>query len=347
MSVRAAITAVGHFLPEERLTNQDLERLVDTTDAWIQERTGIRERRVLRDPTKATAYMAARAAEEVLQKRGIEAEELDLIIVATVTPDMFFPATACLVQQAIGARRAWGFDLSAACSGFLFALVTGAQFIATGQHRKVLVIGADKMSAITDYTDRRTCVLFGDAAGAVLLEPALDPEVGILDARLYCDGSGAEALCMKGGGSLNPPSYKTIDAKLHFLYQDGPTVFKRAVEGMADVAAEIMARNGLTGQDVTYLVPHQANWRIIEATARRMGIGREKVMMNIDRYGNTTAATIPLCLYDWEGRLKKGDNLILAAFGAGYTWGAIYLRWAYDSVPMHTLAPSEAAFSAS
>lgn len=345
--MRAAITAVGHFLPEDRLTNQDLEQMVDTSDEWIRVRTGIRERRILRDPTKATSYMAARAAQEVLQKRGIEPEEIDLIIVATVTPDMFFPATACLVQRDIGAKRAWGFDLSAACSGFLFALATGAQFIASGQHQKVLVIGADKMSAITDYTDRRTCVLFGDAAGAVLLEPALDSEVGIMDMSLYCDGSGAEALCMPGGGSLNPPSYKTIDAKMHFIYQDGPTVFKRAVEGMADVAAEIMARNGLSGEDVAYLVPHQANWRIIEATARRMGIGREKVMVNIDRYGNTTAATIPLCLYDWEAKLKRGDNLILASFGAGYTWGAIYLRWAYDGARVGFGMESEAQLSAS
>ncbi len=326
---RAAITAVGHYLPEERLTNADFEQMVETSDEWIRSRTGIRERRILREPGKATAYMAARAAEELLEKRGIGGEEIDVIIVATVTPDMFFPATACLVQASIDATNAWGFDLSAACSGFLFAVTTGSRFIESGQAKKVLVIGADKMSSIVDYTDRTTSVLFGDAAAAVLLEPDTDG-YGLRDAALYCDGSNWEALCMQGGGSLNPPTHQTVDRKMHYIRQEGRTVFKVAVEGMADVAAEVMERNGLTGDDVRYLVPHQANQRIIDATARRMGITTDKVMLNIHRYGNTTAATIPLCLHDWERELRRGDNIVLAAFGGGFTWGAAYVKWAYD-----------------
>lgn len=324
----AAITAVGHFLPQERLTNADLEQMVDTSDEWIRTRTGIRERRILRDPNKATSYMATEAARECLQKRGIKPEDIELIIVATVTPDMFFPATACLVQANLGARNAWGFDLSAACSGFLFALSTAARFIESGKHERVLVIGADKMSTITDYTDRNNCILFGDAAAAVLLEP--DPACGLMDAVAYCDGQNWELLCMLGGGSLHPPTHETVDRKLHYLHQEGRSVFKLAVEGMAQVAVEIMERNNLTAEDVRYLVPHQANLRIIDATARRMGLSADKVMVNIDRYGNTTAATIPLCLYDWEQQLRRGDNLILAAFGGGFTWGAAYLKWAYD-----------------
>jgi 3-oxoacyl-[acyl-carrier-protein] synthase-3 len=324
----AAITAVGHFLPEDRLTNADLEQMVDTSDEWIRTRTGIHERRILRDPEKATSYMATEAAREALQKRGMDPAEVELIIVATVTPDMFFPATACLVQANLGARRAWGFDLSAACSGFLFALSTAARFIESGKHERVLVIGADKMSTITDYTDRNNCILFGDAAAAVLLEP--DPECGLIDSVEYCDGRDWQLLCMLGGGSLNPPTHETVDRKLHYLHQEGRSVFKLAVEGMAQVAVEIMERNNLTAEDVRYLVPHQANLRIIDATARRMGLSPDKVMVNIDRYGNTTAATIPLCLYDWERQLRRGDNLILAAFGGGFTWGALYLKWAYD-----------------
>lgn len=340
----AAITAVGHFLPEERLTNADLERLVDTNDEWIRSRTGIRERRILRDDDKGTSYMAARAAQELLDKRGIEADEIDVIIVSTVTPDMFFPATACLVQNEIGASNAWGFDLSAACSGFLFGLTTGTRFIESGQHDKVLVIGADKMSAITDYTDRSTCILFGDAAAAVLLEPD-DGGCGVLDTALHIDGDGWEALCMRGGGSLNPPTYETVDKGMHFLHQEGRAVFRVAVEGMADISAEIMERNGLSGDDVRYLVPHQANQRIIDATARRMGISSDKVMLNIERYGNTTAATIPLCLHDWEHDLERGDNLVLAAFGGGFTWGAAYVKWAYDGSEVATasVALAEAA----
>lgn len=326
---RAAITAIGHYLPEGRLTNADLEQMVETDDEWIRTRTGIRERRILRDPSKATSFMAAEAAKEALRARGVGPEEIDLIIVATVTPDMLFPATACLVQEQIGATNAWGFDLSAACSGFLFALDTGAQFIASGRHRKVLVIGADKMSAIVDYTDRTTCILFGDGAGAVLLEPA-EGEVGVMDYVAKVDGTGADFLHMKAGGSLHPASHETVEKRMHYAYQEGRQVFKFAVKGMADVAAEIMERNGLTGDDVRYLVPHQANLRIIDATAQRMGIDRDKVMVNIDRYGNTTAATIPLCLYDWEEELRPGDNLVLAAFGGGFTWGATFVKWAYD-----------------
>jgi 3-oxoacyl-[acyl-carrier-protein] synthase III len=327
---RAAVTAVGHYVPEKVLTNKDLEKIVDTTDEWIVSRTGISERHILE--TGATSDMASKAIQVMLKNRGIKPEEIDVIIVATVTPDMFFPPTACLVQHNIGAKKAWGFDLSAACSGFVFALSVGAQFIETGAHSKVVVVGADKMTSITDYTDRNTCILFGDAAAAVLLEPSDDPMLGILDQKLYCDGSGAQFLHMKGGGSLNPPTHDTVDKKWHYIYQDGKAVFKVAVVGMADVSAEIMQRNNLTANDVDYLVPHQANSRIVEATRERMGLKPEQVMMNISRYGNTTAATIPLCLTEWwqAGKLKRGNNLILASFGAGYTWGGIYLRWSID-----------------
>lgn len=328
----ATVTSVGHFLPEERLTNKDLEQLVDTSDEWIRTRTGIRERRILRDPDKATSYMATEAAREALEKRNVAPSEVDLIIVATVTPDMFFPSTACLVQDNIGADNAWAFDLSAACSGFVYALSTGAQFIESGKHEKVLVIGADKMSSITDYTDRSTCILFGDGAGAVLLESNSEG-YGVRDSVEWVDGSKWDKLCIKGGGSLNPPSHKMIDQQLHYLHQEGRAVFKVAVKAMADVSAEVMERNNLEGDEVEYLVPHQANWRIIDATARRMGISMKKVMMNIDRYGNTTAATIPLCLYDWEDQLKTGDNLILASFGGGFTAGGMYVKWSYDGAP--------------
>jgi 3-oxoacyl-[acyl-carrier-protein] synthase-3 len=336
---RAAITAVGHFLPEDRMTNADLEKLVDTNDEWIQSRTGIRERRVLRDPDKATSYMATKAAQEVLDRRGIGADEIDLILVATVTPDMIYPATACLVQEQLGAQQAWGFDLSAACSGFLFALNVGARFIESGKHTKVLVIGADKMSSIVDYTDRTTCIIFGDGAGAVLLEPTEDGN-GVVDSIEHVDGSGGDYLRQKAGGSLHPTTHETVDKREHFLYQEGRQVFKFAVRGMADVAAEVMERNGLEADDIRYLVPHQANLRIIDATASRMGVDRDKVMINIERYGNTTAATLPLCLYDWEHELRPGDNLILAAFGGGFTWGATYLKWAYDGSE-HGVPPTD------
>ena len=324
----AAVAAVGTYLPPDRLTNADLERMVDTTDEWIRSRSGIEERRILRDPDKATAFMATEAARACLDKAGVDAADVECILVATVTPDMSFPATACLVQDQLGAGKAWGFDISAACSGFLFALTTGAKLVESGMHRNVLVIGADTMSRIIDYTDRTTCVLFGDGAGAVLLQPSTDG-TGLLDAVHYSDGSGGESLWMPGGGSLVRPSHESVDGRLHYLKQDGKPVFKRAVVGMADAAAEIMERNALSGDDVRYLVPHQANLRIIEATARRMGIGPDKVMVNIARYGNTTAATIPLCLGDWEDDLRTGDNLVLAAFGGGFTWGATWLKWSY------------------
>lgn len=324
---RANITAVGHYVPDKILSNADLEKMVDTNDEWIRTRTGIRERRIMTEG--ATSDMGARAAEAVLKNRGISAEELDLIVVATISPDMFFPSTACLIQDKIGAKKAWGFDVSAACSGFLFALVTAAQFVETGAYKKVLVVGADKMSGITDYTDRNNCILFGDAAAAVLLEPTDDMSVGLLDSILYCDGSGGKFLYMKGGGSLNPPTHETVDKGWHYLYQDGKSVFKVAVIGMADVSEEILKRNNLTGKDVDWLVPHQANLRIIDATADRMGLDKSRVMINIDRYGNTTAATVPLCLSEWwqSGKLKKGQTIVLATFGAGYTWGSALVKW--------------------
>ncbi len=328
--LRAAVTAVAHYAPDKILSNADLEKMVDTTDEWIRTRTGIRERRILE--RGATSDMAVKAIERLLAQRGISGEEVEVIIVATVTPDMFFPSTACLIQQRIGAKKAWGFDLSAACSGFLFALVAGSQLIESGTYKKVIVVGSDKMSSITDYTDRNTCILFGDAAAAVLLEPSPDPALGIQDHRLYTDGSGAPYLYMKGGGSLNPPTHETVDQKMHILYQDGKAVFKVAVIGMADVSEEIMKAHNLTGKDVDYLVPHQANLRIIDACRERMGLDPSKVMVNIDRYGNTTAATIPLCLSEWwlAGKLQRGHTLVLSSFGAGYTWGAILLRWSMD-----------------
>ncbi len=324
---RATITAIGHYAPEKVLSNADLEKMVDTSDEWIRTRTGIRERRILENG--GSSDMAVKAIEHLLARRKISASEIEVIIVATVTPDMFFPATACIIQQKIGATKAWGFDLSAACSGFLFALTTGAKLVESGAHSKVLVVGTDKMSSITDYTDRNNCILFGDAAGVVLLEPSNEDGFGIIDHKFYVDGAGGRYLCMTGGGSLNPPSHETVDKKMHYIYQDGKNVFKLAVKGMADVSAEIMERNGLKGEDVAWLVPHQANLRIIDATAERMGIRREQVMINSDKYRNTTAATIPLCMSEWWecGKLKRGQNIVLAAFGAGYTWGATYIKW--------------------
>ena len=328
--MKAAITTTAKYLPEEVMSNLDFERLLETSDEWIMSRTGIRERRVLKDPEKATSCMCTEVARKLLDKRGITADEIDLIIVATMTPDMIFPSTACIVQGNIGAKNAWGFDLSAACSGFVYGLYTGAQFIESGNCRKVMVIGADKMSSIIDYTDRTTAILFGDGAAGVILEPAREEGFGILDARLYSDGlNGKEHLLMPAGGSLHPASHETVDNKMHCIRQDGKQVFKAAVIAMADVAEEIMQRNGLTGDTIDYLVPHQANQRIIQATAERMGIGMEKVMMNIEYYGNTTAATVPICLaeLDEQNRLHTGSNLVLASFGAGYTWGAIYVKW--------------------
>ncbi len=330
---RSTITAVGHYLPERVVTNRDMEKIVNTTDEWIRTRTGIEERRFL--DQGATSDLCVGAIKDLLHKHNMSAEELDVIIVATISPDMFFPSTACIVQEKIGAKNAWGFDLSAACSGFLFALVTGAQFVESGAYNKVLVVGADKMSSVTDFTDRNTCVLFGDGGAAVLIEPAQDQSEGILDFRLYCDGTGKDHLYMRAGGSLFPATKETVEKRMHYLYQDGKAVFKVAVMGMADVSAEILERNNLTGADIDWLVPHQANLRIIDACAERMGLDRSKVMVNITRYGNTTAATIPLCLSEWwaSGRLRKGQTIVLASFGAGYTWGAVLLRWsAQDSL---------------
>ena len=327
--IHAAITGVQGYVPEYVLDNKELEKLVDTNDEWITTRTGIKERRILKGQ-KGSSDMGTEAINGLLKKTNTSAEEIDLIICATVTPDMLFPSTACLIADKIGARNICAFDISAACSGFLYALTTASKFIESGTYKKVIVVGCDKMSAIVDYTDRTTCVLFGDGAGAVLLEPSLDG-YGIMDYILRSDGSGGEFLKMKAGGSLHPASHETIDAREHYVYQDGQPVFKKAVKSMADVSEEIMQKNNLTADDVAWLVPHQANKRIIDATSRRMGVGDEKVMLNIERYGNTTAGTIPLCLWDWENQLKKGDNLILAAFGGGFTWGSIYLKWAYDS----------------
>jgi 3-oxoacyl-[acyl-carrier-protein] synthase III len=326
--IHAAITAVNGYVPEYILTNQELESMVDTNDEWITTRTGIKERRILKGEGKATSDMAVPAVEGLLKKRGISAEEIELIIFCTSTPDMPFPATANILADKIGAVNAWGFDLQAACSGFIYGLTTGAQFIESGKHKKVLVVGGDKMSSIINYEDRATCIIFGDGCGAVLLEPNTEG-FGVLDAILKSDGSGKDFLNIKAGGSLMPATHQTVDEKLHYAFQEGKTVFKFAVTNMANVAAEIMERNNLTSDDVSWLVPHQANKRIIDATAERMGLGSEKVMINIQRYGNTTSGTIPLCLWEWENELKKGDILILAAFGGGFTWGSVYLKWAY------------------
>jgi len=328
---RAEITAVGHYLPEKILTNFDLEKLVNTSDEWIRTRTGISERRIF--DQGGVSDMAVKAMEMVLKNRGIGAEEIDMIVVATVTPDMFFPSTACLVQKKIGAVNAWGFDLSGACSGFLYALVVGTQFVETGSYKKVVVIGSDRMSSITNYEDRNTCVLFGDAAAAVLLEPAEDDSAGVIDHVLHCDGSGDQALFMKAGGSLHPATHETVERKEHYLVQDGKAVYKVAVVGMAEVSREVMDRNKLTGKDIDWLVPHQANLRIISACAERMDLDMSKVMINIDRYGNTTAATIPLCLSEWWqcGKLKPGQTLVLSAFGAGYTSGSVLVKWTAEN----------------
>ncbi len=315
-------------MPDKILDNAYFESTVDTTEEWITTRTGIKERRILENG--ATSDLATKATEDLLQQHNVNPEEIDVIIIATVTPDMLFPATACLVQERIGANNAWGFDLSAACSGFLFAYQTGCAFIESGQYKKVLVIGADKMSSILDYSDRNNCILFGDGAAVVLLEPSEDLNLGLQNSTLRIDGEGKDKLYMSGGGSLNPPTHETIDNKMHYLVQNGKAVFKVAVVGMADVSYELMQKNNLTSDDIAYLVPHQANKRIIDATGERMGLSKDKVMINIEKYGNTTAATIPLCLVEYyrDGKLKKGDKLILSAFGAGYTWGSSYLVWA-------------------
>lgn len=326
--MRAAITAVGGYVPEKILTNDDLAKMVDTNDEWIRTRTGIRQRHVMEDG-KATSDICVEAINQILEKKNLSASEIDLIIVATVTPDHVFPATANIVSHKIGALNAFSYDISAACSGFLYALETGAKFIESGKYKKVVICGADKMSAIIDYQDRNTCVIFGDGGGAVLLEPS--EENGIIDSILKSDGVGKEYLHQKAGGSMYPPTHETIDKRMHYVYQEGKTVFKFAVTNMAQVSRDLMDRNNLTGDDVDYLAAHQANLRIIDATANRMELEKDKVLINIDRYGNTTAGTIPLLLSDFEKKFKKGDKIILAAFGGGFTWGAIYLKWAYNS----------------
>jgi 3-oxoacyl-[acyl-carrier-protein] synthase-3 len=327
---RAVITAVNGWVPDYVLTNAELEKFVDTTDEWIISRTGIKERRILKGEGLGSSDIAAQAVTGLLKKRGIGPEEVELVICATTTPDMQFPATANIVSDKVGMKNAFGYDINAACSGFLYALVTGSKFIESGQYKKVVIIGVDKMSSIIDYSDRTTCVIFGDGGGAVLLEPD-QSGVGVMDSILRSDGSGRVHLHQKAGGSVLPASHETVNAKQHFVYQEGQAVFKFAVTRMAEVSADIMERNHLTADDVAWLVPHQANKRIIDATASRMGLGSEKVMLNIQKFGNTTNGTIPLCLWEWENQLHRGDILILSAFGGGFTWGAVYIKWAYDT----------------
>lgn len=326
--ITAAITAVGGYVPEDRLTNFDLEKMVETNDEWIRTRTGISERRILKGEGLATSDMVVPAVRQLCEKRGIDPSEIDAMVVGTVTPDMLFPSTANLACHKLGAKNAWGFDLLAACSGFLYSLTTGASLVESGRYKKVVVVGADKMSSIINYNDRATCIIFGDGAGAVLLEPSTEG-YGVQDSILRSDGSGVSYLHMKAGGSLRPASYETVANNEHYAYQEGQAVFKFAVKGMADVSAELLERNQLTGDDIAWLVPHQANKRIIDATAERMGLSSDKVMLNIQRYGNTTAATIPLCLWEWEKQLNKGDNIVLSAFGGGFTWGATLVKWGY------------------
>lgn len=327
--IRAAITGINAWVPEYRLTNHELSRMVDTSDEWIMQRVGIKERRILKGEGLGSSDLGEMAVRGLLEKTGTSPAEVDLLICATITPDMAFPATANIISDKTGITNAFSFDLAAACSGFLFALQTAAAYVETGRFKKVVVVGADKMSSITDYTDRTTCPLFGDAAGAVLLEPSTD-DTGIIDYLFKTDGSGRKFLHIKAGGSIKPASHETVDAKEHFVYQEGQSVFKFAVVNMADIAAEIMERNNLKSEDIAWLVPHQANLRIIDATGRRMGLPPEKVMINIQNYGNTTAATIPLCLWEYENKLRKSDVIILAAFGGGFTWGSMYLKWSYD-----------------
>lgn len=327
--LRAAITGVGGYVPEYRLTNDELSRMVDTSDEWIMTRIGIKERRILKGEGKATSDMGAEAVKQLLNKTNTDPSDIDMIICAVVTPDMLFPATANIIADKAGIRNAFGFDLNAGCSSFLYALTTASKYVESGTHKKVVVVGADKMSAIVDYTDRATCPIFGDGAAAVLLEPTTE-DIGVIDSMLYSDGVGRAHLHQKAGGSLKPPTHDTIEAREHFIYQEGQPVFKWAVSKMADVSVDMMNKHNLTHDTLNWLVPHQANMRIIEATANRMCMPKEKVMINIMRYGNTTSATLPLCLWEWENQLHKGDNIILAAFGAGFTWGSLYLKWAYD-----------------
>ncbi|MEM0939689.1 MAG: beta-ketoacyl-ACP synthase III [Bacteroidota bacterium] len=327
--IQAAITGVNGYVPKDVLTNKNLEKMVDTSDEWITTRTGIKERHILNGKDQGTSVMAVEAVAGLLEKTGTEAKEIDLIICCTTTPDMVFPATANIICNKINATNAFGYDLQAACSGFLYGLATGSQFIETGKYKKVVVIGADKMSSIIDYTDRTTCIIFGDGGGAVMLEPTRE-DLGIKDSILKSDGSGEPYLHMKAGGSRRPATEETVKNREHFAYQEGSMVFKFAVKNMADVVVQVMKKNNLKSEDIAWFVPHQANKRIIEATSNRMGFREDKVMLNIHKYGNTTSGTIPLCLWDYENQLKKGDNIILAAFGGGFTWGAIWLKWAYD-----------------
>jgi 3-oxoacyl-[acyl-carrier-protein] synthase III len=326
--ITAAITGIEGYIPDYVMTNDELSTIVDTSDEWIRTRTGIRERRIMKDG--ATSDMGAAAVKKLLEKKGIDPLDIDLVICGTVTPDYPFPSTANVISDKVGMKNAWSFDLIAACSGFIYGLTVGAQFIETGKHKKVLVIGVDKMTSILDYEDRTTCVIFGDGGGVALLEPN-EEGLGIIDTIMHSDGAGRNYLLQPAGGSAAPASHETVDQRLHFVKQEGKQVFKFAVTNMAEVSAKIMEQNNLTANDVDWLVPHQANLRIIDATAARMGLPPEKVMVNIEKYGNTTAGTLPLCLWDWEKQLKKGDNLILSAFGGGFTWGAVYLKWAYNS----------------
>lgn len=328
--ITAAITGIQGYVPDYILTNTELESLVDTNDEWITSRTGIKERRILKGDGLASSDMGAEAIKGLLKKTNTRPEEIDLILCATATPDMIFPSTACIIADKVKATNAFAYDIMAACSGFLYSVATASKFIETGSYKKIIVVGTDKMSSIVDYTDRTTCIIFGDGAGAVLMEPT-EEGYGVQDSILKSDGSGREFLYMKAGGSAKPASYQTVDDKEHFVFQDGQPVFKAAVKGMADVSEQIMNRNNLQADDIAWLIPHQANKRIIDATARRMGVGDDKVMLNIEKYGNTTNGTIPLCMWEWENQLNKGDNIILAAFGGGFTWGSIYLKWAYDS----------------
>ena len=327
--LNAAITGIQGWVPDFVLTNDMLAQMVETTDEWITSRTGIKERHILKGEGLGTSDLAAPAVKQLLEKTGTSPDDVDMVICATVTPDMQFPSTANIVSDKVGIKNAFSFDLNAACSSFIYALVTGSKYIESGSHKKVIVIGADKMSSIVDYQDRQTCIIFGDAGTAVLLEPTIE-DLGVMDSILKSDGSGRIHLHQKAGGSAKPASHETIDAREHFIYQEGQSVFKFAVTNMADVSVEIMKKNNLKSEDIKYLVPHQANLRIIEATARRMKINKDQVMINIERYGNTTSATIPLCLWEWENQMKKGDNIILSAFGGGFTWGSIWLKWAYD-----------------
>jgi 3-oxoacyl-[acyl-carrier-protein] synthase III len=327
--LRATITGVGGYLPEYILTNNELSQMVDTTDEWIMTRIGIKERRIIKGEGKGSSFVGAEAVKQLLEKTNTKPEEVDLLICATVTPDHQFPATANIICDKVGIKNAFGFDLNAGCSGFLYALTTASKYVESGSCKKVIVVGAEKMSSIVDYTDRATCPIFGDGAGAVMLEPTTE-EIGIIDTILQSDGVGRVHLHQKAGGSVKPPSHETIDAREHYIYQEGQAVFKWAVTKMADVSVEMMERHGITPETLAWLVPHQANLRIIEATGNRMGLKKEQVMVNIEKYGNTTAATIPLLLWEWEPRLKKGENLIIATFGAGFTWGSMLVKWGYD-----------------